>query len=106
MPAKKPEPIRVSAEGIKAKPVTMNEPSEGNAVNWRALASLPPFQMFVDERAPCPGDSDSVRWTYQFVERYIKEVGEEALIEKYTAWHKRKGYWPDESPLGEQGLRG
>src|SRR5690606_2451581 len=98
------EPIRVSAEGIEAKPITMNEPEPVPVVDWRKMASLPPFQMFVHEKRPCPPEADSERWTYEFAQRYIDELGAVALLEKYIEWHHAKGYWPDETPFGE--LRG
>lgn len=98
--SRKPEPIRISAQGIEAKPVTMNEPVP--VIDWRALAALPPFQMFVHERSPCPVDADSERWATQYVERFIRDVDAETLLEKYKQWHADKGYWPNESPLGYQ----
>lgn len=98
--ANKPEPIRVTAEGIEAKPITMNEPEPVPEIDWRFVASLPPFQMFVNEKRPCPPEADSERWAYDFACRFIDELGAEALIHRYVAWHGAKGYWNNESPFG------
>jgi hypothetical protein len=102
--SQKPPPIKVSAQGIEAKPVTMNDPVP--VIDWRALAALPPFQMFVHERSPCPPDADSERWTIQYVERFVREVDAETLLEKYARWHADKGYWPDEDCMGNTKMNG
>lgn len=99
MPATKPEPIRVSTQGIEAKKVTMNEQDMG--INWKALVRLPPFQMFVNEESPCPPDRDDEAWAMDFVQRHEQTTGSDALFERYKAWHESKGYWPDETPMGE-----
>jgi len=99
--SQKPPPIKVSAEGIEAKPITMNEPEPAPAVDWRKVAALPSFQMFVAEKRPCPPEEDSQRWAYEFACRWIQELGQETLLERYVDWHEAKGYWPDETPFGE-----
>lgn len=99
--SQKPPPIKVSAQGIEAKPITMNEPAPAPDVDWRKVAGLPPFQMFVHEKRPCPADADSERWAYEFACRFIDELGAEALMQRYVAWHGAKGYWPNETPFGE-----
>lgn len=99
--AEKPEPIRISAQGIEAKPITMNEPAPAPDVDWRKVASLPSFQMFVHERRPCPPEADSERWAFEFADRFIAEMGEDGLWQLYVAWHQAKGYWPNETPMGE-----
>jgi hypothetical protein len=99
--SQKPPPIKVSAQGIEAKPVTMNEPVPVIDVDWRKVASLPSFQMFLAEKRPCPPEADSERWAFEFISNFIREIGEEALLQRYVAWHGAKGYWPNETPLGE-----
>lgn len=94
----KPEPIRVSAKGIEAKPVTMNAPEP--AVDWRKLAAHPPFQMFVHERNPNAEGINSERWAFEYIERFVREVDADTLLQNYIEWHAEKGYWPDEDHFG------
>lgn len=92
--SRKPEPIRVSAQGIEAKPITMNEPE--TTVDWRRLINLPPFQMFAIERAGQPV-ADVMAW----LPGWVAGQSEKALLDEYCRWHTAKGLWPDESPFGE-----
>ena len=92
--AVKPPPIRVQTQGIEAKPVTMNV----EAIDWKRLIGLPSFQMFAAERWPNDTGADS--------EGHAANVAgangyEPALYETYCQWHKDKGYWPNETPMGE-----
>ena len=96
----KPPPIKVSAEGIEAKPVTMNEP-QPKSVNWRRVAQLPPFQMFAYESALNRSDQDPEQFAYEFAVTRANNDGDEAFFQAYADWHERKGYWPDETPMGE-----
>lgn len=96
----KPEPIRVAAEGIEAKPVTMNTDPQPN-VNWRRVAQLPSFQMFVCEQAPPPSSQDPEQWATAWAAQYVQRKGSGELYNEYAAWHENKGYWPNETPLGE-----
>ena len=100
MSEKKPPTQVASAEGIAAVPVTMNEPEPAKSIDWRKLCALPPFQMFVHERTPCPPEGDSERWAFNYVTRFIQEVDESVLLDKYIAWHRAKGCWPNETPFG------
>lgn len=101
----KPEPIRVAAEGIEAKPVTMNEP-QPKQINWRRVAQLPPFQMFATENAANRNaanrsDKDAETFAFEFAVHQANKHGDEAAFEVYAAWHEQKGYWPNETPMGE-----
>lgn len=78
----KPEPIRVGVQGFvafEAKP----DPA-APAIDWQRLSGLPPFGMFLAERyqsdVPAPSPD---------------------LYAEYCQWHAAKGYWPNETPLGE-----
>lgn len=100
MSKKKPEPIRVSAQGIEAKPITMNEPEQ--AIDWRELSTLPPFQMFICEKYPCPADTaDLSRWAVTKAHDLITDTSSDDLYQRYAKWHEDKGYWPNETPQGE-----
>lgn len=49
------------------------------------LAGLPPFQMFAAEKRQLPAAL----------------VLQDDAVRDYIAWHKVKGYWPNETPFGE-----
>jgi len=98
--SQKPPPIKVSAEGIEAKPVTMNDP-QPKQVNWRRVAQLPPFQMFAQESASNRSDKDAETFAFEFAVHQANKHGDEAAFEVYAAWHEKKGCWPNETPMGE-----
>lgn len=79
-PGVKPPPIVLSVDGIAPKPIVLTP----EAVNWGRLTGLPAFDMFLAERHsgkfPGPGHD---------------------LYSDYCAWHEAKGYWPNETPMGE-----
>jgi hypothetical protein len=90
--------------GIEAVPITMNEPPARPAVDWGLVAALPPFQMFLAERAgPDPTGLNSHAWALKSAHDLAAVVGDGALFNEYAAWHGRKGYWPGETPLGVAG---
>lgn len=87
----KPEPIRVGVEGIAPKPVDLT-PAR---IDWPRLFSLPPFQMFAIERAR-KSPADVMAW----MPAWARAQSEQALFDDYCQWHTRKGFWPNETPLG------
>lgn len=84
--------------GIEAKPIVMNE-APVDRIDWRALAELPPFQMFAVEKAKKSPDN-VMGWMAEFLNTNIQAVGDEAFFQEYSQWHAAKGYWPNECPLG------
>ena len=76
----KPEPIRVGVDGIAPKPIVL----AAEPVNWGRLMTLPPFEMFLAERyrGRMPGQTQDI-------------------YTEYCEWHQAKGYWPNETPMGE-----
>ena len=92
----KPEPIRVGVEGIAPKPLVLTP--ERPRIDWAHLAALPPFQMFAAERMRNTSGKDSELHAQDF----IRSKGhEQDLFDEYAAWHKAKGYWSNETALGE-----
>lgn len=89
----KPEPIRVGVEGIAPKPVDLT-PAR---IDWPRLFSLPPFQMFAIERAR-KSPADVMAWMPGWARSHESE---QALFDDYCQWHAAKGYWPNETPMGE-----
>lgn len=88
----KPETQKLGVEGISGTRF-------GNKKrrNWSELAGLPPFQMFMGERSESIGPYIG-NWSHE--ESGVVGV-DPNLIEEYCAWHKNKGYWPNETPFGE-----
>lgn len=54
-------------------------------INRHRLAGLPPFQMFAAEKRQLPAAL----------------VLQDDAVQEYMAWHQTKGYWPNETPLGQ-----
>ena len=65
-------------------------------VDWAKLTSLPPFEMFVLEQSGQTG-SMAAQWVATQRER----LSDERLYQLYSDWHKAKGYWVGETPMGE-----
>ncbi len=78
----KPAPIRVGVEGFNAFEAKPDAPQA--AIDWPRLAGLPAFEMFMAERHARDDAPPS-----------------QALYDEYCQWHTDKGYWPNESPMGE-----
>ena len=77
----KPPTIRVGVEGFNAFAAKPEPPLA--AIDWHRLAELPAFQMFMADRVP---NEAPPSW---------------ALYDEYCQWHTAKGYWPNETPMGE-----
>ena len=100
MTSPKPPTQTAGVVGIEPKPIELT-PAPTQRVNWRALAALPPFQMFVAERKPMPaGCKDSQDWALRAAQELAAQQGDQPLLDEYCRWHARKGYWPNETPLG------
>lgn len=95
----KPPPRTLGVSGIAEQPILMPTPQ---LVNWAQVAALPPFQMFLAERdGPNQTGKNSQEWATGVAMRLAASAGDEALFGEYTAWHAAKGYWPNETPLGQ-----
>lgn len=105
-PGTKPPPIVLNVAAIDAVPITMGAAEE---IDWMRVVGLPPFQMFLAERgylaasvitelAGPAGDAKK----RAFVQLHGRmSAGHQALWSEYSAWHAAKGYWPNETPMGE-----
>lgn len=96
----KPPAQGIGVKGIEPRPIELT-PNQEMYVNWKAVGALPPFQMFVHEQAPCPPDRCQQQWAIDYGVRYGAQVGDRVLLERYAQWHQAKGYWPDETILGQ-----
>lgn len=75
----------------------MGEAPTEPRIDWFKLINLPAFQMFVAEQSGL---------TYGVtMDNWIKErratLSDSVLYEQYASWHKAKGLWIGESPMGE-----
>lgn len=94
----KPPPQVLGVSGIAEQPIVIHDPK----INWAMVAALPPFQMFLAERdGPNQTGKNSQEWATGVAMRLAASVGDEALFGEYAAWHEAKGYWPNETPLGQ-----
>lgn len=91
----KPPPIIVGVSGIDG---FVSEPSKQH--NWRFISGLPPFQMFAVERSQRPAHMIA-EWMTEFLSGEMQKVGPDEFFNQYCQWHKAKGYWPNETPLGK-----
>ena len=99
MTSPKPPTQIAGVGGIEPKPIELT-PAPVQRVNWRALSALPPFQMFVAERSPDPTGRNSQEWALRVTLGWAEKNDDQTLLDEYCRWHARKGYWPNESPLG------
>ena len=96
LPAKPPAQV-LGVSGIEATPIIHDA-----KINWALVAALPPFQMFLAERdGPNQTGKNSQEWATAVAMRLGAAVGDQALFDAYAAWHEAKGYWPNETPLGQ-----
>ena len=94
----KPPPQVLGVLGIAEQPIVIHDPK----INWALVAALPPFQMFLAERdGPNQTGKNSQEWAIGVATRLASSVGDQALFDEYAAWHMAKGYWPNETPLGQ-----
>lgn len=94
----KPPPQVLGVSGIAEQPIVIHDAK----INWAMVAALPPFQMFLAERdGPNQTGKNSQQWATGVAMRLAASVGDEALFGEYAAWHQAKGYWPNETPLGQ-----
>lgn len=105
--ATKPPTQVAGVEGIAPKPIVLTpEPSN---IDWMRIVNLPPFQMFAVERAYLSQGEleiltgvqgpNAMRVMQNLVFRAGNDIN--ALYDDYCQWHRDKGYWPNESPLGQ-----
>ena len=94
----KPPPQVLGVAGIAEQPIVIHDPK----INWAMVAALPPFQMFLAERdGPNQTGKNSQEWATGVAMRLAASEGDQVLFDAYAAWHGAKGYWPNETPLGQ-----
>ncbi len=91
----KPPTQIAGVTGIDAHKPMGSEPAP--RINWFSLTRLPPFEMFVLEQSGLNVGGNADEW----VKQRRATLGDDAFYDQYALWHKKKGYWPNETPTGE-----
>ena len=103
--ADKPEPMRIGASGFRAfgaMGAGAPAPDPVPAIDWEALARLPPFQLFLWQRQRGPEDADWHLWARERIPVEAALLGgEQALFDAYCQWHAASGKWLRETPPGK-----
>lgn len=66
------------------------------SIDWQKLISLPAFEMFVAEESGQTGATAG-----EWVSQRRSAMGDDKLYKLYAKWHKNKGYWVNETPMGD-----
>ena len=94
----KPPPQVLGVSGIAEQPIIIHDAK----INWATVAALPPFQMFLAERdGPNQTGKNAQEWATGVAAHLAATTSDTALFDAYCAWHEAKGYWPNETPLGQ-----
>ena len=95
---KKPPTQTAGVTGIDAHGSMGDAPIEPAkpSIDWQKLISLPAFEMFVFEESGQTGSTAG-----EWVSARRTSMGDKPLYELYAKWHRAKGYWSDETPMGE-----
>ena len=94
----KPPPQVLGVAGIAEQPIVIHDAK----INWAMVAALPPFQMFLAERdGPNQTGQNSQQWATGVATHLAATTSDAALFDTYCAWHEAKGYWPNETPMGQ-----
>ncbi len=97
---KKPPTQTAGVGGIDAHG-GMGEASEqaipnNTYVDWLKLLDLPAFQMFVAEQSGLTYGVTMSNW----IKERRATLSDSVLYDQYAAWHKDKGLWVNETPVG------
>ena len=93
--AKKPPTQTAGVGGIDAHGGMGEMVMPADYINWHKIITLPSFEMFVFEESGQAGASAS-----EWVANRRSSMGDDKLYDLYAKWHKTKGLWLDETPMG------
>ena len=99
----KPEPIRISVQGVEPEPIIIGRASPTQIqllLDWPRVMGLPPFQTFMSEMCQLPFDTVD-DWLQAKTFALIQQYGEMTFFDQYATWHSSKPYWKNETPWGE-----
>ncbi|QLI49516.1 hypothetical protein vBPaeMUSP25_22 [Pseudomonas phage vB_PaeM_USP_25] len=91
---KKP-PTQVA--GVQGFSAFEAKPTPRTFIDWYRLCGLPPFQMYAVERSG-KSPSNQQDWMNDWLQSHDDPL---RLYDDYCQWHRSKGYWPNETPMGE-----
>lgn len=96
---KKPPTQTAGVTGIDSHGAMGDAPSNPTAppINWQRLTRLPAFELFVSEQSGQSAGSSADNW----VRTRRHTLSDAVLYQQYSEWHKEKGLWAGESPIGE-----
>lgn len=97
---KKPPTQTAGVGGIDAHGAMGAAPTEPfqQYINWSKLTGLPAFEMFVFEQSGQQAGASANDW----VSSRRASLGDEKLYSLYAGWHKGKGLWVNETPMGAE----
>lgn len=97
MTTQKPPPITIGVSGFSAFIADPTPTSAEHGINWDYLLTLPPFEMYLSEQT---GNTDRQAWqTWLSVQK--SKYGDMSVYQAYADWHTNKGYWANETPMGD-----
>ena len=93
----KPPAQVAGVQGFNAftTPADELKPDSAPQVNWTKLAELPPFAMFAQEVYGV-SSNNLMPWVNELVRNT-----QGGIYQEYCDWHVAKGYWLNETPMGE-----
>ena len=74
--------------------------SREHSIDFGKLMHNPKFQMYSIEISKNPAGC-VMDWIENFVVTQCKISGSTTLFDSYSAWHDKKGYWPNETVYGD-----
>lgn len=102
---RKPPTQIAGVQGIAPKPIELTPARQ--PIDWMRLSGLPPFQMYLREtrRASLSeiariADAANRDRQIEALMAVIDRLGPQ-LYDEYAEWHREKGCWPHETPMGE-----
>lgn len=93
----KPEPICIGVSGFTAFLAEPEPVREVVGIDWAYLIGLPPFEMYLHEQTGSINRKINLAW----LDEQIAKQGEQVVYDDYAKWHTDKGYWANETPMGE-----
>lgn len=99
----KPAPQTVSVDGFNAlmAKYDINRIPKKSKINWARLLTLPSYHMFLIETGSEPQTGSIEKWALAATNDKLTNKKEKEFYQEYCDWHKAKGYWPNETPMGE-----
>ncbi|WIF22022.1 hypothetical protein [Shewanella phage vB_SbaS_Y11] len=82
--------------GMGEAPPEQSIPNNAH-IDWFKLINLPAFEMFVAEQSGLTYGVTMSNW----IKERRATLSDSVLYDQYAAWHKAKGLWLNETPMGD-----